>query len=134
YRRAVANTLATALVAISAFIGVGIGAQTAVAAADDDWLGIVNTYRQMSGLRPITSDATWSAEAKAHSSYMLQNGISHDELPDRPGYTRGGDTAGNSGNVAVSTSISATARNHIDLWMTGPFHAIGILRHSLTKS
>ena len=129
-----ANTLATALIAISAFIGVGIGAQTAEAVADDDWLGIVNTYRQMSGLSPITSNATWSAEAKAHSSYMLQNGISHDEIPGRPGYTLGGDKAGNSGNVAVSSSISATARNHIDLWMTGPFHAIGILRHSLTSS
>ena len=73
YRRAVANTLATALIAISAFIGVGIGAQTAEAVADDDWLGIVNTYRQMSGLSPITSNATWSAEAKAHSSYMLRD-------------------------------------------------------------
>ena len=129
-----ANTIATTLVAVSAFIGVGAGAQTAAAVADDDWLGIVNTYRQMSGLTTITPNSAWSAEAKAHSNYMLLNGISHDETPGLPGYTAGGRIAGNSGNVAVSSSISATPRNHIDLWMTGPFHAIGILRHNLASS
>jgi len=106
----------------------------AAAIADDDWLHIVNTYRAMSGLAPVTSNAAWSAEAQAHSCYMLQNGISHDEVPGRPGYTTGGDVAGNSGNVAVSSSLTATARDHIDLWMTGPFHAIGILRHNLKQS
>ncbi|MAT06455.1 MAG: hypothetical protein CL424_15565 [Acidimicrobiaceae bacterium] len=94
----------------------------------------MNTYRAMSGLGPVTANATWSAEAQAHSCYMLQNGISHDEIVGKPGYTAGGDVAGNSGNVAVSSSINAKARNHIDLWMTGPFHAIGILRYSLRQS
>ncbi|MFP5488483.1 MAG: CAP domain-containing protein, partial [Acidimicrobiia bacterium] len=129
-----ATAVATALTAISAFVGVTVGASTAHAVADDDWLGIVNTYRQMSGLGTVSADPTWSAQAKDHSCYMLLNGISHDEIPGKPGYTVGGDTAGNSGNVAVSSSVSATARNHIDLWMTGPFHAIGILRHNLTSS
>ncbi len=104
------------------------------AVADSDWLGVVNTYRAMSGLDAVSADATWSAQAEAHSCYMLQNGISHDEIPGRPGYTPGGDLAGNNGNVAVSSSIAASARNHIDLWMTGPFHAIGILRPNLTTS
>lgn len=102
--------------------------------ADDDWLGIVNAYRAMSGLDAVTANAAWSAEGAAHSCYMLQNGISHDEVPGNPGYTPGGDVAGNSGNVAVSSAITADARDHIDLWMTGPFHAIGILRHNLTES
>lgn len=108
--------------------------RAAQAVADDDWLGIVNTYREMSGLGPVSANATWSTEAQAHSCYMLQNGISHDEDPAKAGYTPGGDIAGNSGNVAVSSATSATARSHIDLWMTGPFHAIGILRHNLTTS
>ena len=119
---------------MTTFVGVGIGAQTAQAVANDDWLGIVNTYRTMSGLGTVGANQTWSNEATAHSCYMLQNGITHDEIPGRPGYTPGGDIAGNSGNVAVSSSLSATARNHIDLWMTGPFHAIGILRHNLVTS
>jgi len=129
----VGRLITTVSLAIGAFVGVG-ATDTALAVSDQDWLGIVNTYRQMSGLAPVTANDTWSAEARAHSYYMLQNGISHDEIPGRPGYTPGGDTAGNSGNVAVSSSISATPRNHIDLWMTGPFHAIGILRHNLTSS
>lgn len=104
------------------------------AVADDDWLGTVNTYRAMSGLSPVSENTTWSSEARAHSCYMLLNGIAHDEIPGNPGYTAGGDTAGNSGNVAVSSSVSTTARDHVELWMTGPFHAIGILRHSLRTS
>ncbi len=129
--------LITSLVALSAVSSTLIitgGAQSAGAVSDDDWLGIVNTYRAMSGLAPVTANSTWSAEAEAHSCYMLLNGITHDEVPGRPGYTSGGDVAGNSGNVAVSSAVSATPRNHIDLWMTGPFHAIGILRHNLRSS
>ena len=107
---------------------------TAVAVSDDDWLATVNTYRAMSGQPPVTENPTWSAEGRAHSCYMLQNGISHDEIPGKPGYTEGGDIAGNSGNVAVSSNIATTARKHVELWMTGPFHAIGVLRHNLRTS
>ena len=106
----------------------------ASAVANDDWLGILNTYRAMSGLNPVVENPTWSAQGQAHGCYMLQNGISHDEVPGLPGYTPGGDLAGNNGNVAVSSSTGATARNHIDLWMTGPFHAIGLLRDNLTST
>lgn len=123
----------SALVAAASFIGIA-PASTAHAVSDSDWLGIVNTYRQMSGLAPVSSNSTWSSQAAAHSCYMLYNGIAHDEVPGKQGYTEGGDIAGNSGNVAVSSSYSATARDHIDLWMTGPFHAIGILRHNLTST
>ncbi len=131
-RRLIPTILATSFVAAT-LTTIGIAAPAA-AVADDDWLGIVNTYRAMSGLDPVGADGTWSAQAQAHSCYMLLNGISHDETPGRAGYTAGGDTAGNSGNVAVSSSVNASARNHIDLWMTGPFHAIGILRHNLRSS
>ena len=106
----------------------------ASAVGDSDWLGIVNTYRAMSGLSPVSANPTWSAQAYDHSCYMLHNGITHDEQPGLPGYTSGGDAAGNNGNVAVSSTASATARSHIDLWMTGPFHAIGVLRHNLASS
>ena len=129
--------LRTAVLTTLALVGaaVSLGSSSPVAAVSDgDWLGVVNTYRAMSGVAPVTANSAWSAEAVAHSCYMLQNGITHDEIPGNPGYTPGGDTAGNSGNVAVSSSVSATARNHIDLWMTGPFHAIGILRANLTST
>jgi hypothetical protein len=132
HRRSIA--ISVALIASALGVGGIGGAGNAAAVADDDWLGVVNTYRAMSGLDPVVENSTWSAQAEAHSCYMLQNGLTHDEVPGNVGYTSGGDVAGNNGNVAVSSSISAIDRNHIDLWMTGPFHAIGILRHSLTAS
>ncbi len=97
------------------------------------WLETVNYYRTMSGLAPVTENAALNPGAYNHSCYMLYNGISHDELPTKPGYTSNGDIAGNSGNVAVSSALGATARSHIELWMTGPFHAIGILRYNLNN-
>jgi hypothetical protein len=131
--RRLAATIASIAVAVSiATVTLVPGGTARASIADDDWLGIVNAYRAMSGLSPVVENPTWSLEGAAHASYMLLNGMSHDEIPGRPGYTPGGDVAGNNGNVAVSSGIGATPRNHIDLWMTGPFHAIGILRANLT--
>ena len=125
---AILAVAATGLVTLAAPVG------PAAAVQDDDWIGVVNAYRSMSGLGPVTENPTWSAEGRDHSCYMLLNGISHHEVPGNPGYTPGGHTAGMNGNVAVSSSVDATARSHIELWMTGPFHAIGVLRHNLTSS
>ena len=106
----------------------------AAGVSDSDWLGVVNAYRAQSGLSPVTENPAWSGGALSHSCWMLLNGIAHDETPGTAGYTTAGDEAGNSGNVAVSSNASASARSHIELWMTGPFHAIGILRSSLTQT
>src|SRR4051795_11824020 len=95
------------------------------------WLAAVNYYRAMAGVGPGSEDPAMSTGAAAHSCYMLYNGISHDEMPGLPGYTPEGDAAGNSGNVAVSSQINTSARTHVELWMSGPFHAIGVLRPNL---
>lgn len=95
------------------------------------WLTVVNYYRAMAKLPAVTENPTLSAGAYNHSCYMLFNGISHDETPGLPGYTVSGDNAGNRGNVAVSSVFNTSARSHVELWMTGPFHAIGVLRHNL---
>ena len=95
------------------------------------WLTSVNYYRAMAGQPPVTEDASMSAGAAQHSCYMLYNGISHDETPGLPGYTPEGDLAGNNGNVAVSSVLNTSARSHVELWMSGPFHAIGVLRPNL---
>ena len=100
-------------------------------APTSDWLTVVNYFRAMAGQSTVVEDPALSAGALNHSCYMLQNGISHDEIPGKPGYTANGDVAGNSGNVAVSSAYNESARSHIELWMTGPFHAIGVLRPGL---
>lgn len=134
-RRVARRGLLVAAVGLASGLIVTSAAGTVAAdVAPTDWMGTVNAYRAMSGLSPVNENASWSADATAHSCYMLENGITHYEEPGLPGYTPGGATAGSSGNVAVSSSLNATARNHVDLWMTGPFHAIGVLRHSLRTS
>ena len=111
-RRLGRNIIAAAMVLATGVFVASAPSSVSADVAGDDWLSTVNTYRAMSGLQPVSENTTWSSQARAHSCYMLQNGIAHDEIPGRPGYTSGGDTAGNSGNVAVSSSVSATARNH----------------------
>jgi Cysteine-rich secretory protein family len=119
------------------FLSTGVSAAApspAFIPATADWLTTVNYFRAMSGLGSVVEDPSMSAGAYSHSCYMLNNGISHDETPGLPGYTPEGDVAGNSGNVAVSSAINTSARSHIELWMSGPFHAIGIIRPNLQST
>ncbi len=98
-----------------------------------DWLTTVNYFREMAGLPDVTENTSLSAGAVNHSCYMLFNGITHEEVVGNPGYTSNGAIAGRNGNVAVSSLFNATSRSHIELWMTGPFHAIGVLRPNLQQ-
>jgi uncharacterized protein YkwD len=128
-------------------IGIGLAAATLISSSvvaanpqpafiqpTSDWLTTVNYFRAMAGVGPVVEDATMSADAAKHSCYMLYNGISHDEVPGLMGYTPEGDVAGNKGNVAVSSLINTSSRSHIELWMSGPFHAIGVLRPNLQST
>ncbi len=129
--------VAMAALAVAGTALSGVAGPTAVQASGvdaNDWLSIVNIYRAQSGLRPVSANGSWDAGTRNHSCWMLLNGIAHDEAPGTPGYTPDGDQAGNSSNVAVSTVEGTTAKGHVDLWMSGPFHAIGILRPNLTQS
>jgi len=101
--------------------------------AGADWLTSVNYFRAMAGLPGVVEDTSLSPGAYNHSCYMLLNDIAHDEIPGNPGYTASGDAAGNSGNVAVSSATGVSNRSFVELWMTGPFHAIGVLRPNLQR-
>jgi len=125
---------------VLSLLGLGSLASTAAADAspvfipkDADWLTTVNYYREMAGLTPVTEDPSMSDGAYKHSCYMLQNDISHDEVVGKAGYTVEGQAAGTHGNVAVSSVFNERARSHIELWMTGPFHAVGVLRPNLKQ-
>jgi hypothetical protein len=63
---------------------------------------------------------------------MIKNDIGHDQIKGRPGYTPAGAAAAKASNLAVSSVARQTDRRLIDLWMTAPFHAIGILRPNLS--
>jgi uncharacterized protein YkwD len=126
--------IASLSIAATALVTTAPAPAATAGASATGWLDAVNAYRAQSGLAPVVEETSWSTGGRNHSCWMLLNGIAHDEQPGTNGYTTNGDTAGNSGNVAVSSDAGATVRSHVDLWMTGPFHAIGVLRPSLRRA
>ncbi|MEO5901124.1 MAG: CAP domain-containing protein [Ilumatobacteraceae bacterium] len=99
--------------------------------ASAGWLQSVNYFRSIAGLGPVTEDPNLDAAATAHACYMVLNDITHEEDPAKPGYTTAGAEAGSHSNVAVSSRIDASDRSFVELWMTGPYHAVGVLRPGL---
>lgn len=96
--------------------------------ASGTWLAWVNYYRRTACLALLTENTTWSSGGVLHSRYLVKNNtITHSEDPGNPWYTTEGNAAGENGNVAVNSSVSASDRSAIDLWMAGPFHAVGIV-------
>ncbi|KAA3661155.1 MAG: CAP domain-containing protein [Chloroflexi bacterium] len=102
---------------------------------DPEWLQYVNQFRELANLPTVSENSTYSAGAVLHSKYMVKNDeITHSEDSSNPWYTPEGAAAGDNGNVAVSSSSSASDEWAINLWMTGPFHAIGVLDPGLLEA
>ncbi len=101
---------------------------------DPEWLQYVNQFRDLTNLPTLAENSTYSEGAVLHSRYMVKNDeITHSESSSNPWYTPEGAAAGSNSNVAVSSSPSTTDEWAINLWMTGPFHAIGVLDPSLLE-
>lgn len=91
------------------------------------WLQLVNSYREMSRESDLSESAAWDAGALAHSQYMaLNNVIGHSEDPSMPYYTAAGDAAAQNSNVYLGYG-AGTEQTAIEGWLTGPFHAVGVL-------
>lgn len=135
-RRSAARIVAVAMaafVAAPALPGASADPSPVFITPDAPWLQAVNYFREMAALPPVVEDAALSYGSKLHSCYMLQNGITHAEQPGAPGYTPEGNAAGQNGNVGVHSLAGTSERFFIELWMTGPFHAIGLLRPGLQR-
>lgn len=124
-----------AVVAITVVIPVGeiFAAPTPVPPLTDSstLIETVNHYRAGSGLGPVVENVGAQPGAVAHSCYMLRNQeLTHTERPGASGYTSAGRQAGENGNVALSSAVQ-TDRFFGELWMSGPYHALGLLRPGL---
>ncbi|HEY3343330.1 MAG TPA: CAP domain-containing protein [Anaerolineaceae bacterium] len=92
------------------------------------WLARVNAYRTAAHLPALTENTTWSDGDLKHARYTVGNGVlGHTEDSSKPYYTPEGAAAAGSSNVMASSSSTATDESAIDMWMQGPFHALGIL-------
>jgi hypothetical protein len=109
------------------------------AVTDTDWLGRVNEIRLGSQLQPVVENQSWSAGIAAHLYYLANTPSSyrtgeyesaHTENPASPYYTPEGDKEGRSSDLTFSSASNVDA---INVWLTAPFHAIGILRPNLLE-
>ena len=113
-------------------------AEITIPNSKEDWLALVNYYRQSSDLPPVAEDLQLTNGAKKHAIYLAMTDKSfevgqyenlHSENPASPFSTPEGTKYG-AGDIAWSYDSKVSA---IDLWMTAPFHAIGILRENLKR-
>jgi hypothetical protein len=93
-----------------------------------DWLDTINHLRSASGLASVTENTSWSEACRLHSRYMVKTDmVAHVEEPDNPWYTPKGVTAASNSNVMASSDPRTPDADAIALWMSQPFHGIGIL-------
>lgn len=113
----------------------GLAAPPALAQRDDvvdqSFVERLNMFRAQSGLAAVARNANGTFGAEAHSCWMLDNGLAHDETPGSPGYTPEGDAAGNNSHVAVSSEYLRPDTEYVDDLIGGPFHAVGLLHPGL---
>lgn len=99
------------------------------------WLAEVNAMRALANLNPLSENTTWDLGDTNHAIYMVKTGqVGHTEDPASPWYTLEGSLAAQNSNVMGTSDINATDIYAVDLWMKGPFHAIGILDPRLQQT
>lgn len=87
---------------------------------------VVNFYRVGNGLPPVTVDPALNLDAWLHSCWMAAN----DQLDHyRVGASTG--AAGEMSNIAVARSPLYPDDKFVDLWLSGPYHAVSMLRWGL---
>jgi putative cell wall-binding protein len=127
-RRHTHALLRTALVAFLVF---GLAVPSVAHGADPAWLVHLNSLRALGKLPPVAENSTWSNGCWLHARYMAENNwIGHSEDPSNVWYSTEGDSAAGSSNCALGVGGTAA----IDMWMKGPFHAVGIIDPELLST
>lgn len=94
-------------------------------------LAYVNYFRGVAGVTPVTFDATLNNNCWLHARYMAEeNHLTHDERPNSPWYTPGGQTCAQKGNVwlgGATTSPYWKERDAIEGWMRSTGHRLWLL-------
>ncbi len=98
----------------------------------DDWLGTVNLFRSISRLPRVMEDPALSEGDRLHARYVVKTDQGgHVEDPNNRWYSPAGASAAASSNVQWSSNVATSDAQAISYWMTGPYHAVGILNPSL---
>ena len=109
-------------------------------AENASWLTTVNAYRAASGLPLVTENPAWTAGLIKHLDYMANTPQSyytgeyvsaHTANPASPWYSVSVADAAHRSELGGKLP---TNRPAIEQWFAAPFHAIGLLRESLSQS
>jgi hypothetical protein len=98
------------------------------------WLDRINFYRATASLPPVEEEPGLSATVAQHARYM----VVHDEIRHTQDHRRSWSTPEGAAAAAVSNlagSLSPMEPDFwaVDMWMQGPFHAVGILDPALQQ-
>jgi len=103
----------------------------------EQWLCLLNQYRDAAGLAAVSHDAGMSDALNLHTHYMLLNAKQvnfHKEYPDKPGYTILGEIAGGQSNMAGKQGTTLTQQESMDAWIGYPSHRYHMLHPDLVTS
>lgn len=120
----------------AAFVLVCVCVLAATPVADDknSWLDRVNFYRGTAGLPPVEEDPGLSGAVAEHARYMVK----HDEIKHTQNRRRALATPAGADAAAASVLVGSGRGSEpdvwaVDMWMQGPFHALGLLDPSLER-
>src|SRR6266849_2633641 len=81
------------------------------------WLQRVNQYRGLARLASVSENTSLDPDEVAYAQHMVTTDtVAHDTSP-----------AGQNSDLAGTSSPTATDQSFVDMWMSGPFHALGII-------
>lgn len=97
------------------------------------WLNTLNEYRAQAGVPTVSEESTLSAGCLQHTQYMVENQyVGHSENPALPFYSAAGLRCAQKGDV-FSSSTNRSEAYTFERWITGPFHALGVLRPNVPR-
>ena len=92
------------------------------------WLDTINGIRKQSGIAALRENKAWSEACQLHSRYMVKNDVlTHSEDPGNQWYTHEGAAAAQNSNIMGSSDTRSADEEAIRLWISEPFHGIGLL-------
>ncbi|HEY6419331.1 MAG TPA: CAP domain-containing protein [Candidatus Binataceae bacterium] len=101
----------------------------------------INQARESVGVPPIVDNQFLSDADAQHARYLVKNHANmafgakmHDEDKGNPWYSPAGQAAGRTGDVIPATQSGLTDDQAIEVWLSGPFHALPILDPTLREA
>ena len=145
---AASDSVAAPSAATSASSGSPTGGNVA-SATEPEWFALLNWYRRLSGLEPVSEDSKLSAGDEAHVRYLLANysealrngampgGEMHEERDGSPGYSPDGAKAGKQSDVDFVYWHGHQPAGLVNFaildWISGAFHRLPLLNPNLRR-